>query len=153
MPLPERQRPRVLVACTPEGFPVLHGILGDAVELVPVHSEEEALRRLARDARVALLLCSMRFDDSRMLDLVRDAVVGHPRIPCVCCRVNPGSHLSDESLHGAFVAAGFLGAQEFIDLPELEAALGAPRARERFRAIVLGHLEPDRVCGGESRAA
>jgi hypothetical protein len=146
---PSPALPRILVAVTPEGFPVVARILGGVAQVRPVFSEAKAVELL--EGGIDLVLCSLRFDESRMLDLVRDAMRSVSHVPCICCRVMK-SELAHDLMRGAFVAAGTLGAVGFIDLPELEQQLGREAAEERFRQMVLAQL-PERATSAPARPA
>ncbi len=135
MPSPS-SRAKILVAATPEGYGIVSRALGDAAQLVPAFSSVEAAHRVEE---VDLLLCTVQFDESRMLELVSLVMRRFPGVPCICCRVLP-TDLPQASLRAAFTAAGNLGAVGFVDLPALEAAEGEGVAFAKLRATVLGEL-------------
>ena len=136
---------RVLLACTRSGEPVLRRILRPlGVEAVVAFTHEEALARI--EEGVDLVLCSLRFDESRMLELIVELGRARPHLPFVCCRVLP-SDLPEASLRAAFTAAGHLGAVAVVDLPGLERCEGAGRAEGTLRTSVAAHLQ------GEGRAS
>lgn len=130
--------PRVLLACTETGEPVLRRILAPLrVETVSAFTHEQAVERIREG--VDLVVCSLRFDESRMLDLVAETAAARPHLPFVCCRVMD-SDLPQTTLHGAFVAAGHLGAVAVIDFPELSRSEGEERAQGHVRETVAAHL-------------
>jgi len=128
---------RILLACTARGEPVLRPILEALGEIVVAFDHEQAIDHIERG--VDLVLCSLRFDESRMLDLIAELGRMRPHLPVVCCRVLD-SDLGDASLRAAFVTAGHLGAVAVLNLPELERREGVATARAELRATVLEHL-------------
>jgi hypothetical protein len=124
-------RSRILLATTQDAEPVLRRALAPLeADLAVEHECGAALRAIA--AGVDLVVCTMRFDESRMLDFA--ARLGHdwPRLPFVCCRVL--SNLPGPAVEAAFVAAENLGAVEMVNLRV------APLGEERLRRAVLAHL-------------
>ena len=137
------QRPnsplRILLACTEPGEPVLRRILEPlGVESIAAFTHEQAIERIREG--VDLVVCSLRFDESRMLDLVAEIALARPHLPFVCCRVMD-SDLPQTSLHAAFMAAGHLGAVAVIDFPELARAEGEEHAQCMVRETVAAHLQ------------
>jgi hypothetical protein len=133
----------VLLAATPLSAPLLLQMLPETVCPVVAYSEEEALNNGIRGIR--LVICTMRFDESRMLEFVPHAARAFPGVPCICCRATEGE-LPQSSLRAARIAAANLGAVEFIDVPELRARYGDEGASDLFREIVGRHLgHQDRV--------
>ena len=126
-------RPRVLVACTGSAQEVLAQVLDGWTDWTPVYTLEAALRAL--EASPDLVVCTLRFDDSRMLDLVAE-MAHRGGVPLLCCRVGLGE-LPEHSLAAAVIAAENLGAAGFVDFPRLVSEEGAERAVERFRAEML----------------
>jgi CheY-like chemotaxis protein len=87
---------RALVASQPAAFRVLQLLLRGMIDLVPVHTPADAFRLLKQDADYDLIITTIAFDDSQMVEFVQ-AVKGNPkwaRIPILCSRVLPGA-LSD----------------------------------------------------------
>jgi hypothetical protein len=142
MPLPAQPRPTVLLACTTQSLAHLYPLLADAADVVAVFSLKEATRRLAEGP--VLVVCNMKFDDSRMLDLAAEAARRYPHIPFVCCRTWE-SELSPASVHAAHAAASNLGVVDFLDLFEMSAELGEERAAGTFKeriAQLLSRTKP-----------
>ena len=129
--------PKVVVACTPESRPVLAEVLRGIAFPVMALSENDALRSIDADAR--LLLCTLRFDESRMLDFIATARERFADLPCVCCRVGE-TKLPEHSLHAAFEAARKLGAAEVIDFFALELSCGHNAAIDEFRSHLTARL-------------
>src|SRR5690242_4770808 len=112
---PGSRRSRVLLACTAEVASTLRRALADLdAEIRCAYSKEEAL---ASVEGVDLVVCSLRFDESRMLDLVAQLARERPRLPLVCCHVAE-SDLPEPSLDAAFTVADHLGAVAVLDLIE-----------------------------------
>jgi len=136
--MPESARlPKVVVACTPESRPVLAEVLSGIAHAVMALSESDALRSIGPDVR--MLVCTLRFDDSRMLDFLAMARERFADLPCVCCRVGE-SKLPEGSLHAAFECALKLGAADVIDFAALESELGRNAAMDEFRAHLTARL-------------
>jgi DNA-binding NtrC family response regulator len=130
---------RILIACTELAEPILRAILDPlGAEVVAGFTHEQAIERIRQG--VDLVVCSLRFDESRMLDLIADVARTNPHLPFVCCRVLD-SDLPQTSLRAAFVAAGHLGAVGVLDLPALTRTEGAVLAEREVRATVAAHLQ------------
>src|SRR5690349_3161865 len=113
--------PKVVVACTSESRAVLDEALSDIAWPVMALSEDEAVSCLDREVR--LLVCTLRFDDSRMLEFVQSIHQRFAHIPFVCCRVSR-TRLPPPSLRAALEAARNVGAVDVIDYYALETTLG-----------------------------
>jgi hypothetical protein len=132
-------KPQVLAAFPPPALAKVAEILGAHVELVAVSSMAQACERLANQRDLALVLCGVHFDDSRMYDLLRYVRLEFPQLPFVCCRIVEAelAKISRESIR---IAAASLGASAFVDYPELAASLGPERAAQEVRALLFGQL-------------
>jgi DNA-binding NtrC family response regulator len=129
-------RPRVLCAIRPEGAVAVERAVGRYVEVVPVYTYEDAIRRLESDAGIKLILCGMYFAQTRMFDLLRAARDRHPGIPFVCCRIGE-SEIPQVTLEAVGIAAKSMGALEFINMPLLRPD---PQTDQDFRSLLLRHL-------------
>ena len=129
----ESSRTRVLVACTGSAQEVLAQVLSGWADWSVVYTLEAALRGL--DQHPDLVVCTMRFDDSRMLDLAAE-IAHRGDVPLFCCRVGE-SELPEHSLAAAVIAAQNLGAVAFVDFPHLVREIGMEQALARFRAEML----------------
>jgi len=138
MPRPISHGPRVLLASTPSADAILRQLLEPFGGFVSAYTHEEAIEQI--EAGVDLVVCSLRFDESRMLDLIAEVARLKPHLPFICCRVQE-SELPESSLRAAFTAAGHLGAVAVIDLPEIMRAAGADRAEAQLNACVRAHLQ------------
>ena len=128
-----KERRRVLIAESPEGFRTLAAILGDEFTLAPVHTLREGLD-LVRSHAVDAIVCGQHFEGSQMLAFLQ-SVKANPAaagIPFICCRATPTA-LRTTALAAMREACEALGAVAYIDLPELERDAGAERAAIEFR--------------------
>ena len=128
---------RVLVAGTEDAIALVTDVLGREAEVVSAHSVDEALGYLDRPLRC--IVCSVRFDESRMFDFLQ-ALRESPRDPpprVICVRVSPPALLpaTRDAIRAALEA---LEIRVFIDFPALVARQGTKAARERLRAAILG---------------
>lgn len=130
-------RSRILLACTRDGAEILRQALAclDA-EITCAYSKDEAL---ARVDCVDVVVCSLRFDESRMLDFVAQVARERPSLPFLCCQVTD-SDLREPSLDAAFTAADHLGAVAVLNLFELARREGPRRAEQALRDAVVSHL-------------
>jgi hypothetical protein len=129
---------RVLVAGTHDVVDAARAALGTELELVPAYSVDEALKAVEG---VELVLCSVRFDDSRMFDFL-GALNAKPdarRVPVICCRV-AAAPLSAGARRGIELALEALGVLAFLDLYELEQRDGPESAAAALRAAVMAQL-------------
>jgi CheY-like chemotaxis protein len=134
---PASRRPRDHLACTAEGALTLrHALAGLDAEIRCAFSREEAL---ASVESVDVVVCSLRFDESRMLDFMAHLAREHPHLPLVCCHVIE-SDLPEPSLDAAFTVADHLGAVAVVNLTELARRLGTERAEASLRAAIVPHL-------------
>lgn len=131
--------PKVLVAVPQSALPFVETVLGGFVSLVPIHRFDDAIEMLRSECDLALILCGVHFDESRMYDLLRLARESQPHIPFVACRVLE-ARLSHISLQAIAIAAEALGAKAFVDLPTLILEFGRENAGPLFRSRVLASL-------------
>lgn len=130
--------PRILLASTLDGMVVLRRALAPLeARTTCAYSHDEALQQV--DRGIDVVVCSLRFDESRMLDFVAEMGRAHPGLPFVCCSVLE-SDLPAQSLRAAFTAAGHLGAVAVLDLPDLVRREGAELAERSLREAVLASV-------------
>jgi CheY-like chemotaxis protein len=130
-------KPLVLVAGTRPAVQTVQNILGAEVECVSANSFDEALRRL--QAHPDIIVCNVRFDESRMLDLLQ-AVKAEPATrdtPFVCFRLTPLSAALRKSIEVAVLA---LGAIAFVDLSTLDRDVDRDAAEASLRQIILSQV-------------
>jgi hypothetical protein len=132
-------RPRILVAGTRQGIATIEEILGGDLEIVGAQSVAEALARV--DSGVDLIVCNVRFDDSRMFDFL-GALSGRPAaqgVPVVCCRLLHRP-LSAGARRAIALALEALGVAEFVDLQAIEEERGVDAARGALRRAALTRI-------------
>jgi response regulator RpfG family c-di-GMP phosphodiesterase len=132
-------RPRVLVAGTQEVIDAAHAVFGGALQLTSAYSVAEALRQVEKG--VDLVLCNVRFDDSRMFDFLGalNAMPPARQVPVICCRMLR-TPMSAGSRRGIELALEALGVVAFVDMHDLEQKYGAPAAQAALRDAVMRHL-------------
>jgi hypothetical protein len=133
------RRPRVLVAGTAKVSETLKAWLRIDAEFLLAGTIEEALRCVEMD--LSLILCSVRFDESRMFDFLHalkfmPAATG---VPVVWCR-NSAKPRSASARRVIEVALEVLGVADFLDLAELTARYGAGTAKNVLRVLVMQRL-------------
>lgn len=132
-------RPRVLVAGTRQSIAAVREVLGEDAELVGAESVVEALTQVERGVR--LIICNVRFDDSRMFDFL-GALAGRTSaggVPVICCRVLHRP-LSAGARRAIALALEALGVAEFVDMQAIEEEQGWEAAREALRRAALSRL-------------
>lgn len=140
MPGDAPSRARILLASTPDSESILREALKPIDADVVCAFTCDAAKSIVA-AGVDMVVCSLRFDESRMFDFI--AEVGHerPQLPLVCCHVR--AEIPEHSLRAAFTAAGYLGAVAVVDFPEVARREGLPDAQAALRGAVLAHLGHD----------
>ena len=135
----ERARPRILVAGPVVIFDLVASVLRLDAEFLYAHTIEQALVHI--EAGVCLIVCSERFDESRMFNFLH-AVCSTPTtrtVPVICCR-EARTALSPSSHQTIAVALEALGVPHFLDMPWLRLNYGAEAAEEVLRALMLERL-------------
>ena len=114
-------------------------LLGPEVDYLPAGSMDDALHSF--DAHPDMIVCNVRFDESRMLNLLQAAKESPATrdTPFLCLRV---ASVPPRWKKGIEVAVLALGAVAFLDLTALEKDLGRSAAEQELRRIVLSHLPP-----------
>src|SRR5262245_44353301 len=131
-------KPRVLIAGTLPAIETVQHLLGAEVDCVSATSLADALRRL--EAHPDVILCNVRFDESRMIDLLR-AAKAEPATrdtPFVCFRLTPLSLAMRKAVEVTVLA---LGAMAFVDLSSLDQ--DADRAAS-LRQMILSQFRQER---------
>jgi hypothetical protein len=129
----------VLVAGTQEVIAATQALLGSELELVPARSVAEALQEIRTG--IDLVLCNVRFDDSRMFDFLGalNVMPEAERMPVICCRMLR-TPMSAGSRRGIELALEALGVVAFVDLHDLEQQHGAAAAEATLREMVKRYL-------------
>lgn len=126
---------RMLVASQPAALSALRPLLENGTEVVPVHGMEDALRALEQDpAGFQLIVCTIAFDDSRMVDFLQTVkrIPALSAIPFLCSRVLP-SVLSDALVLQMGTVCKECGAADFIDIANL--------GKDEARAVVQSAIK------------
>jgi len=142
----ERPRPRVLIAGTQQAIDVLREALGRDFELLSATSIHEALYLL--DPRVDLILCNVRFDDSRMFEFLH-ALQSTPAgrgVPVICCRLQ-SDPLTPRVRRAIEYALEALGITTFIDRPLLLERHPPAVIDEMLRQLVIDQVTGARAKG------
>lgn len=126
---------RLLVAATAMGYRHARRALLERFELVAAFSSAQALAAL-RQQRIDAVLCSIHFDDSRMIELLHEVRAAHPDVPFVCCQML-ASQLSAECIQGIAAAARSQGALAFIDYNAVLRSAGTTAADRHLRDELL----------------
>lgn len=140
----DKPQPPVLLAATQESAPLLQRALRGIAHPVVAYSAADALRLMTPEVR--FVICTVRFDDSRMLDFLSLAARRFPHVRFICCRGTEGP-LRESTLHAVGIAAENLGAVAFVDLPGLRARHGDDRALEILAQILRDQLEAGEPAG------
>ena len=133
-------KPHVIAAFTRHVVPYLEKTVGHYVDVIVVRTVEDALQRLHEDQSIALVLCGVYFNGSRMFELMRDVKQVNPRLPFIACRILP-LELPRVSIEALTIALQSLGAC-YIDVPQLEEKYGQEAAEAEFRSLVLSRISP-----------
>lgn len=130
---------RVLVAGTPDAIATVRVVLGATFNLVCAGSSEEALRAI--NAPIDLIVCNVRFDESRMFDFLN--AVRKRRdlrsVPIVCFRAldHPLTSAVRESIDTALQT---FERATFVDLDAVAKRSGISSALLTLREVVLSSL-------------
>ena len=131
---------RMLVAAQPAALSALRPLVENGTELVLVHSMEDALRALEQEpAGFQLILSTIAFDDSRMVDFLQ-AVKRVPAlsgIPFLCSRIF-SSVLSDDLVLRMGAVCKECGAADFIDIANLAADEARAVMQSAMKACIEG---------------
>lgn len=117
-----------------------HALAAIDAQTVTAHDVAGAMHALGHG--IDLVVCTLLFDESRMLELAARVGRERPQLPFVCCRVM--SDLPAHSLDAAFAAAGHLGAVATVDLPHTARGEALARAEEALCRAVRAHLHDAR---------
>jgi hypothetical protein len=132
-------RARALVAGTSEAIALVERLVGDLVELYPARSVGEALATM--EVPLGMVLCDLRFDDSRMFDFLHAArsSAALSGVPIVCFRMQ-GARLPARVRRAVELALDGLEVDTFLDLHQLAEEQGAAAAEEALRRLVMQSL-------------
>ena len=80
-------KPKVLAACPPSAMPTLDRVLSPHVDLTFVNSLNAARDALRTNTDLAMVVCGVHFDESRMYELLEFAQCERPHVPFLCIRI------------------------------------------------------------------
>ena len=118
----------------------LEKTVGHYVDVVSVRTVEDALQRLHEDQSIALVLCGVYFNGSRMFELMGHVKQINPQLPFIACRILP-LEMPRVSIEALTIALQSLGAR-YVDVPLLEEKYGPEQAEAEFRSVVLSRISP-----------
>ena len=126
----------VMLAVSSELAPALEQLLGKRYHLHKPNSVAQA-RAILDYSCVDLILCSVLFDDSRLLDLLQycKSSSSLALIPFVGMRVKRG-RLPIDSFRDLMMASSALGASAFVDLEQWEKTMGKDGACVQLQQLV-----------------
>ena len=134
-------KPRLLVAGTAPAIETIRQVFAAEAECIPARSVDEAVHGF--EQHPDLIVCNVRFDGSRMLNLL-EAAKSAPTTrdtPFLCLRLAP---MPPSWRKGIEVTVLALGAVAFLDLSSLEKSLGREAAEKELRRVVMSYLPPER---------
>ena len=134
-------KPKLLVAGTPMAIKTVQHLVGDGVDYLPARSMDDAVHGF--EMHPDMIVCNVRFDESRMLNLLQAAKESPAtrETPFLCVRIAP---MPPSWKKGIEVAVLALGAVAFLDLSSLEKDVGREAAEQQLRRLVLSHLPQER---------
>jgi PleD family two-component response regulator len=127
----------ILIAAQPVAYEILAGMLGELFELHRAHSIRDALTVLEKNPRIALIICTVAFDESRLFDFLQQVKDKENTrdIPFIGCRVI-SSVLTADSIDRLIALVKFFGAADFLDIARMERQLASTVLRD----LVMKHL-------------
>ena len=109
-------------------------MLEDSFDLVPVHTIEEAMGVLEAEPGVDLIVATLAFDESRMIEFLQ--AVKRDRklrdLPFFCCRVVLGI-VTDDLVSKMAAVCKECGAKDFVDVARLPQAAAARALKAMLR--------------------
>ena len=136
-------RNRILVAVAEDSTEKIVELLGDGFQLQLAKTVQHA-HTLLKQSQFDLIVCGVRFDDSRLLDLLQQCK-SDPQlasIPFLCMRVLRGK-LSLDCLRDIVLASSALGAAGFFDVEQCDRDVGPEATATEYRKLVRSLLEGD----------
>jgi hypothetical protein len=131
---------KVLVACPPFALATVERALSSHADLICVNTLATARAQLAAHLDIAMVVCGVHFDESRMFDLLEYARRERVHVPFVCVRVLDveAPRTPAESIH---VATKALGAVDYVDVVAMVREQGRDAAESRLAARLRKHLK------------
>jgi len=134
----------LLVAATEMGHAHIRRALNGDFDMVVVYTRSQAIAALSEGV-IDAILCSIHFDESRMMDLLVAAKAVAPHVPFICCQIL-WSTLRPSAIQNTVSAAESQGALGFVDYNAALRSHGAPEADKYLREELLRLLPPDVGC-------
>jgi len=131
---------KVLAACPPFAMPAIERALGPHVDITFVNTLVLARELMRTTENLAMVICGVHFDESRMYDLLDYARRDFPHVPFLCVRILQ-SEIPQISLRALAIAAESLGAIGMIDFAATAVEKGQAAAEQNLRTAVLARLE------------
>jgi hypothetical protein len=134
---------KVLVACPPFALATVERALSPYADLICVNNLATARAQLAVHLDIAMVVCGVHFDESRMFDLLEYAQKERSHVPFVCVRVldNEATRMPPQSIE---VACKALGAVDYVDVVSMVREQGRDAADSRLAARLRKQLEERR---------
>jgi CheY-like chemotaxis protein len=134
---PAISQPAILIAAQPVAYEILAGMLGELFELHHARSIRDALTVLEKHPGIALIICTVAFDESRLFDFLQQLKDGENTrdIPFIGCRVL-SSVLTADSIERLVAVVKFFGAADFLDMARMERQLASMALRD----LVMKHI-------------
>ena len=130
---------RLLVAATEVGYAHIRRALNGDFDIVVAYTRSQAIGAL-KEGVIDAILCSIHFDESRMLELLMAAKEAAPGVPFICCQILR-STLRPSAIQITVSAAESQGALGFIDYNAVLRTRGAQEA-DRYLREELARLLP-----------
>lgn len=133
-------RPHILAAVRPGSRASVDAALGRTYAITHATSLSDADHHLRGSAEFSLILCSVHFDGSRVLDLLQ-SIASNPTaapVPVLCVRAERGV-LPEEAYGALSFACSALGAR-YLDMTHWIDVEGKDGARSIFQGIVASMI-------------
>ena len=128
----------ILVAASVSGYVLLQSLL-EGYSLVAAYTIEDALEALRHRSDIALVICAVQFDDSRMFEFLRLATTQYSQTPIICVRALD-SALPRSCLDSLEVVTKNAGAVAFLDLLAMLKQYGNVRAKAELANFLRNQL-------------
>lgn len=138
------RRCRLLVAATEMGYAHIRRALNGDFDMVVVYNRSQAIAAL-KEGVIDAILCSIHFDESRMMDFLVAAKAVAPDVPFICCQIL-WSALRPSAIESTVSAAESQGALGFVDYNAALRNRGTEEADKYLREGLVRLLPPDAGC-------
>ena len=138
------RRCRLLVGATEMGYAHIRRALNGDFDMVVVYDRSQAMAAL-KEGVIDAILCSIHFDESRMMDFLVAAKTVAPDVPFICCQLL-ASALRPSAIQSTVSAAESQGALGFVDYNAALRSRGIAEADKYLREELVRLLPPDVGC-------